>query len=69
MPLLISAAQLGALLGVNRSTIWTWNASGRIPLPVKIGGCTRWRADEVRAWVEADCPPRARWMHIRGEGR
>ena len=68
--LLISAAELGKLLGVNKSTVWSWHSSGRIPLPVKLGGTTRWKAEEIRRWVEASCPPRARWEQVRRrEGR
>jgi len=61
-PLLVSAKELGALLGVSRCTVWTWHASGRIPLPVKIGGTTRWLRSEVVAWLEAGAPGRAQWM-------
>ena len=64
--LLIGAAELGDLLGVGKSTIWAWHSSGRIPLPVRIGGTTRWREDEIRQWVDASCPPRARWEQLRG---
>ena len=60
-PLLISAKELAPLLGVSRCTIWTWHASGRIPLPVKIAGTTRWRREEIQKWIAAGCPGRARW--------
>jgi predicted DNA-binding transcriptional regulator AlpA len=65
-PLLLKAEELGRMLGVNKSTIWSWHSSGRIPLPVRIGGCTRWRRAEIETWVEAGCPPRARWLVIWG---
>ena len=61
-PLLISARELAALLGVSVSTIWVWHSSGRVPLPVRVGGCTKWRRAEVEEWVKARCPGRARWM-------
>ena len=67
--LLISAAELGKLLGVNKSTVWSWHSSGRIPLPVHIGGTTRWKAEEIRRWVEAGCPPRAQWELLRAGER
>lgn len=38
---------------------------GNAPLPVKLGACARWRVDELRAWVRADCPDRERWMAMR----
>jgi predicted DNA-binding transcriptional regulator AlpA len=64
--LLIGAADLGSLLGVGKSTIWSWHSSGRIPQPVRIGGTTRWREDEIRRWVDAGCPSRARWEELGG---
>jgi len=64
--LLIGAAELGNLLGVGKSTVWSWHSSGKIPLPVRIGGTTRWRGDEIRQWVDAGCPPRARWQQLCG---
>jgi len=67
--LLISAAELGKLLGVNKSTVWNWHSSGRIPMPVHIGGTTRWKAEEIRRWVEAGCPPRAQWELLRADER
>jgi len=60
-PLLLTAEALGGLLGVARCTVWTWHSSGRIPLPVKIGGVTRWRRSEIEAWLEAGAPGRAKW--------
>ncbi|MCC6152057.1 MAG: helix-turn-helix domain-containing protein [Planctomycetes bacterium] len=38
---------------------------GKAPLPLKLGACARWRVDELRAWVRADCPDRERWMEMR----
>ena len=64
--LLISAAELGKLLGVNKSTIWSWHSAGKIPLPVRIGGTTRWRPEEIREWVDAGCPARVRWERRQG---
>ena len=63
--LLISAAELGKLLGVNKSTVWSWHSSGRVPQPVRIGGATRWRAEEIRQWIDAGCPARVRWEQVR----
>ena len=64
--LLLSAAEVGALLGVNRSTVWCWDSSGRIPRPVRIGSkCTRWRRAEIEAWIEAGAPARERWQMLK----
>ncbi len=67
--LLLSASELGELLGVNKSTIWTWHSGGKIPAPVRIGGVTRWRRAEIERWLEAGAPPRERWEIIRDEIR
>lgn len=44
-----------ALIPVNASTIWRWIKDGRFPLPVRLGGSnvTVWRAEDIRAWVDA----------------
>ena len=39
-------------------------ASGRVPQPVRLGRRTLWRADELRAWVDAGCPDRRAWEVI-----
>ena len=62
--LLLTAADLGAILGVHRATVWTWHAGGKIPMPVRIGGATRWRRREIEQWIEAGAPPRVRWQQI-----
>lgn len=61
--LLLTAAQTAALLGISRASLWALHSSGRLPLPVKLGArLTRWRAGELRAWVQAGAPPRQKWM-------
>ena len=64
--LLLGASEVGKLLGVGRSTVWTWHAGGVLPAPVKVGGLTRWRADELCAWVAAGCPGRTAWAIRKG---
>jgi predicted DNA-binding transcriptional regulator AlpA len=60
-PLLLDAAGLARLLSVSRSGLYQWLASGRVPSPVRLGRRALWRAGEIRQWVDAGCPPRARW--------
>ena len=66
--LLLSARQLATLLGVSTSTVWSWHSSGRIPVPLRIGGSTRWRRSEIERWIDASAPPRGRWQALK-EGR
>jgi predicted DNA-binding transcriptional regulator AlpA len=61
--LLLSAAESAELLGMSRASFWALHASGRVPLPVRLGArMTRWRRDELLRWVEAGCPARLRWQ-------
>ena len=66
MPLLIPAAEVGKLLGVSTRTVWNMHQDGELgPLPIALRGSTRWKAEEIAAWVEVDCPNRERWLIMR----
>ncbi len=60
-PLLLSAKSAAAVCGKSLRTWRTWDAAGVIPRPVRIGRSTLWRADELRAWIDAGCPNRDVW--------
>jgi excisionase family DNA binding protein len=65
--LLLSAAEVAALLGISRSAFYSLLSSGRIgPMPVRFGRSARWRAEELAEWVRAGCPSRDRWLVIKG---
>ncbi len=50
---LMNEADLCALFGCGRTSIWRWVGRGRIPRPVRIGSHTsRWRSDEIFATIE-----------------
>ena len=49
---LVSDREAARLLGVSRSSWWRRVADGTMPPPLKIGGATRWRADEIEAAIE-----------------
>jgi predicted DNA-binding transcriptional regulator AlpA len=59
--LLLGARQAAPLCGVSVPTWWRLNSAGKTPAAVKLGHRTLWRADELRAWVEAGCPSREEW--------
>lgn len=65
-PLLVSAAQAGALVCVNRSTWTRWSAAGKIPAPIRIGGAVRWSYAELQEWIKAGCPGRVAWIARKG---
>lgn len=58
LPLLLSARDLAALLRLSLRTIRAMDAAGKLPAPLRIGGSVRWRTDDIRAWLDAGCPPR-----------
>ena len=60
-PRLLTAKQLGKLMGLSERTIRRHDAAGFVPRPLNIGGAVRWRADEIDAWIKAACPKRLDW--------
>jgi predicted DNA-binding transcriptional regulator AlpA len=69
---LLSAKESGQMCGRSPASWWRDHAAGRVPAPVYLGGATRWRAKELRAWIEAGCPPRKQWEameKVRKAGR
>src|SRR5262245_57106575 len=60
-PLAVDARRLSALLGIGLRTVRAWDAAGRLPAPVRIGGRVLWRLDELRDWLAAGGPDRETW--------
>jgi excisionase family DNA binding protein len=52
---LINAEQFAKILGVSRRTLWRLLSAGKLISPVRIGGSTRWRLDDVRRWIDDGC--------------
>ena len=49
---LVTSKQIGALLGLSRTSLYRMTRDGRIPAPCDIGnGKIRWREDEIRDWL------------------
>jgi predicted DNA-binding transcriptional regulator AlpA len=46
------------------SGLWEqMHAAGQVPAPLRFGRAVRWRIRELRAWIEAGAPTRARWRY------
>ena len=60
-PLLLRAPQAAALLSTSVRTLRVWNATGKVPRPIRIGQSIYWRPEELKAWVAAGCPDRVTW--------
>jgi predicted DNA-binding transcriptional regulator AlpA len=52
-PFLLSVDDTSAFLNISRASVWRRAADGTLPQPIRIGGATRWRRDELIAAVEA----------------
>ncbi len=64
--LALAAKDAAAMLGISRAQLWKLHASGKIPLPVRLGTkAPRWRVDELRAWLAAGCPDRQTWERMQ----
>ncbi len=57
-PVLLSADEVAAMLGVSERTLWRLLSAGKVPQPVRFGRSTRWRAAEVADWIDRGCPTR-----------
>lgn len=47
----ISLKDMLEYLPIKRSTVWKWVKMEKFPSPVKIHTLTRWRVEEVHAWL------------------
>ncbi|MCC6321135.1 MAG: AlpA family phage regulatory protein [Phycisphaerales bacterium] len=67
-PLAVAAEGVGRLLGVSRAQVFKLNATGKLPMPVRLGSKTpRWPVAELRDWLAAGCPDRLAWDRMRRE--
>ena len=60
--LLLNARQAARLCGCSERTWRGWHTMGLVPVPMHIGRSIFWRPEELRAWVEAGCPNRKKWL-------
>jgi predicted DNA-binding transcriptional regulator AlpA len=69
-PALLSAERSSMLAGVSVRTWSRLNSAGKIPSAVRVGKAKRWRAQELKDWIESGCPDRARWeAMLRGKSK
>ncbi len=64
--LLLSAGDAAELIGIGRTQFYELHSSGRLPLPLTLGKRKLWRAEELRLWVQADCPSAEKWLQMKG---
>lgn len=66
---LLNAEVVGKMLSLSRRQIFRLNSSGKIPMPIRIGGAVRWSAQEISAWLAAGAPDRRTWEDMKSAGR
>jgi len=64
-PILTDAKRAVALCGVSARHWATLHSEGLVPAPVRLGRRVLWRAEELRPWARAGCPPRRRWVEFQ----
>jgi hypothetical protein len=69
LPLLLTAKVAASYLGFTRTAFYRYDITGVTPQSMHLGGRRFWRRDELRACVDAGCPPRHKWGVLRGELR
>jgi predicted DNA-binding transcriptional regulator AlpA len=63
---LLATAKPWTVCGISRSQWYKLSASGRTPLPVRLGTKRPvWLLDELDAWMKAGAPDRATWLKLR----
>lgn len=67
-PLAVDTDGAGRLVNASGRSWRRWHSAGLVPVPVRIGGSIRWDVSELRAWIAAGCPTRARWLDLRSRG-
>ena len=60
-PKLLTVSALAGCLSVSVRQAHRMNKAGLIPAPLRIGGCVRWREDEIAAWLKRGAPARSEW--------
>jgi len=51
LTLVVDARRLAAMLCCGIRSVRTWDAAGKLPRPVRIGGRVVWRLDEIREYA------------------
>ena len=56
---LLTVQEVAAACGVSVPSVWRWSREGSFPVPVRVAKrSTRWRREEVEAWLASLRPTR-----------
>ncbi len=56
---------IAAMLNIGESTANRLDASGRLPMPVRIGKSKKWRIHEIQKWIQEGAPARTKWEALK----
>lgn len=68
-PLLWTARQVATCCGWSLRSVWRGKAVGLLPKSIRLGGSIRWRAEDIKHWVQADCPKQKEFEARKGTER
>lgn len=54
---LLDVKQTAKLLNTSARTVYRLTVAGKMPRPLKLGALVRWRAGELRFWIDGGCRP------------
>jgi prophage regulatory protein len=67
METLLTASAVADMLSLSKRQIFRLKSSGKIPVPIKIGGSVRWKQTDIQRWISLGCPDRKTFETIMGE--
>jgi predicted DNA-binding transcriptional regulator AlpA len=63
-PGLLRAPQAADYCSLSEASWARLHASGKVPTPIRLGGCVCWSRRELSLWIEYGCLPRREWQEI-----
>ncbi|MCA9220071.1 MAG: hypothetical protein KDA71_07065 [Planctomycetales bacterium] len=64
-PLVVDASWIATAFAVSLRTVRRWDVEAKLPRPIAIDRCIRWRRQEILDWCEAGMPRRHEWEAMR----
>ena len=63
-PIVVRGKELCRLLGISLVSVRRMDSAGLLPKAIRLGGCVGWRVDEIKDWIAAGSPSRAKWIAV-----
>jgi len=68
-PLAVRPAEAARLIRVSPRKFSELRASGALPPSLKIGGCVLYKMNDLKLWLEWECPNRDAFEAMRAAGK